>query len=99
MLFLSRKKGESVIINDEITITIQDVGPHQVKLSFHYPKGTRVLRQEVYNRIQEENRLASQQADQIRQLLNQKRASQGESFGALEEETEELIVFAPLNRS
>ena len=73
MLFLTRKIGQSIVINEEITLTVSDIGANHVKLSFKYPQGTRVLRQEVYNRIQAENKMAAQQTEQIRTLLKTKK--------------------------
>lgn len=75
MLFLTRKLGESVVINDDVIITVSEIRQNSVKITFDYPSGTRVLRQEVYNRIQEENKRAASQADQIRSLLERKTQS------------------------
>lgn len=72
MLFLSRKVGESIIINDDVVITVSEIRQNSIKLTFDYPSGTRVLRREVYERIQEENRRAASQADKIRSLLENK---------------------------
>lgn len=72
MLFLTRKTGESIVINDDVKITISEIRNNSVKISFQYPENMRVLRQEVYDRIQAENRLAAMQADQILNLLQKK---------------------------
>lgn len=54
MLYLTRKKGEAVMIDDGIEITVVEIHGKSVKLGFSYPEGTRVLRQEVFERIQRE---------------------------------------------
>lgn len=69
MLFLTRKVGQSIIINDDITLTITEIRPHSVKISFDFPKSVRVLRQEVYERIKQENEAAQNQADILVDLI------------------------------
>ncbi len=59
MLILTRKLGESVIIGDNVKITVVDVGKHQIKLGVEAPKSVIVHREEVYLKIKEENELAS----------------------------------------
>ena len=59
MLYLSRKVGESVVINDEIEVTVMDIRGKAVKLGFTFPESASVLRREIYERIQEENRAAA----------------------------------------
>lgn len=60
MLFLSRKVGDSIVINKDIIITVTQVNSGRVKLSFSYPSGTQVLRKEVFDRIEQENKSAAQ---------------------------------------
>jgi carbon storage regulator len=60
MLILSRKVGERVAIGDDVVITILDVKGSQVRLGIEAPAHTSVHRQEIYERIQEENRQAAQ---------------------------------------
>lgn len=59
MLYLTRKIGESVIINDNIEVTVVDVRGKSAKLGFTFPPEASVLRRELYERIQEENRAAA----------------------------------------
>lgn len=59
MLFLSRKIGQSIVINKEIVVTVTHIQGKNVKLSFSYPSGVEVLRKEVFDRIEEENTLAA----------------------------------------
>jgi carbon storage regulator len=67
MLFLTRKLGESVVINDEIVITVTEIKGNHVKLSFSYPKDVQVLRKEIHDRIQQENQSAAANTTQTKQ--------------------------------
>ena len=60
MLYLTRKAGESVIINDDIEVTVVDIRGRSVKLGFTFPQGASVLRRELYEKIQKENLEAAQ---------------------------------------
>jgi len=63
MLALSRRKDESIIINDNIEITIIEVKGEQVKLGITAPKSVPIYRKEVYIQIQEANREAAKSID------------------------------------
>ena len=52
MLILTRKKGEQLMIGDEIVITIVDVKGPQIRVGIEAPKSIPVHREEVYLRIQ-----------------------------------------------
>jgi len=60
MLILSRKVDESIIIGDDIFVSIVDIKGDQVKLGIQAPKDVKVYRQEVYEAIQSENVAAAQ---------------------------------------
>lgn len=60
MLYLTRKVGESVIINDDIEVTVVDIRGRSIKLGFTFPQGASVLRRELYEKIQQENLEAAQ---------------------------------------
>ncbi|HAH95704.1 MAG TPA: carbon storage regulator [Firmicutes bacterium] len=62
MLVLTRKVNESIMIGDEVKITVVEVKGDQVKLGITAPRNIAVHREEVYEEIQRENRLASQSA-------------------------------------
>ena len=56
MLVLSRKKGESIVINDHIEVTVLGVEGDTVRLGVSAPKHIDIFRKEVYDSIQEANR-------------------------------------------
>jgi carbon storage regulator len=60
MLVLTRKAGESITIGDDIRVYIQEVRGNQVKIGIQAPPHVAVPREEIYLRIQEENRRAAQ---------------------------------------
>ncbi|MGA7144643.1 MAG: carbon storage regulator CsrA [Desulfobacterales bacterium] len=55
MLILTRKLGEKIAIGDDITITVVEIRGTQIKLGIEAPKHIEIHRQEVYERIREEN--------------------------------------------
>lgn len=56
MLVLSRKKGESIIIQDQIEVTVLAVEGDTVRIGISAPKHIDIFRQEIYASIQEANR-------------------------------------------
>ncbi|CUU01588.1 carbon storage regulator, CsrA [Candidatus Thermokryptus mobilis] len=58
MLVLSRKPGESVIIQNNIKITVLEISGNQIKLGFEAPEDILIYRQEVYEQIISENKSA-----------------------------------------
>ncbi len=59
MLILTRKLGENIRIGDKIRIVILDIKGGQVKLGIDAPPSVAVHREEIYERIREENRRAT----------------------------------------
>ena len=59
MLILTRKLGESVVIGDNIKVTITDIRNVQIKLGIDAPKDVTVNREEVVKEIKGENVLSS----------------------------------------
>ncbi|MFP3982617.1 MAG: carbon storage regulator CsrA [Desulfurivibrionaceae bacterium] len=61
MLILSRKEGEALFINDDISVKILESKNGQVKLGLEAPSDVSILREEVYQRILEENKRAARE--------------------------------------
>ncbi|GAA0077563.1 carbon storage regulator CsrA [Clostridium sp. CTA-5] len=58
MLIISRKKGESLMIGEDIEITVSKLDDGSVKLGINAPKELTILRKELYEAVQEENKEA-----------------------------------------
>ena len=59
MLALTRKKGESIMVGNDVELVVLSVQGDQVKLGFVAPKNITIHRKEIYEQIQEENREAA----------------------------------------
>ncbi|MGB4302536.1 MAG: carbon storage regulator CsrA [Syntrophomonadaceae bacterium] len=60
MLVLSRKKGQSIIIADNIEITVVEIGGDTVRIGVNAPREVAIHRQEVFDQIAAENQQAQQ---------------------------------------
>lgn len=60
MLVLTRKKNESIVINDDIEVTIIDIQNDQIRIGISAPKNVPVYRKEIYAQIKEENKKAAE---------------------------------------
>ena len=58
MLILTRRVGESVMIGDDVTITVLSVKGNQVRIGINAPRSVGVHREEIYERIKGEQRQA-----------------------------------------
>ena len=58
MLALTRKKGEALVINNNIEITVLEIRGDQIKIGISAPKDVPIYRKEVYLQIQQENEAA-----------------------------------------
>lgn len=58
MLVLSRKKNESIVINDNITVVVIDIRGDKVRLGIEAPKDVPVHRLEVYEAIKRNDRIS-----------------------------------------
>jgi carbon storage regulator len=62
MLILTRRVGESVMIGDEVTVTVLGVKGNQVRLGVNAPRHVAVHREEIYQRIADEQPAAEPEA-------------------------------------
>ena len=71
MLALSRKQGVSIVIGNNIEITVLEAKGDQVKIGISAPKSVPVYRKEIYAQIQEENReaVANLDVESLKKLL------------------------------
>jgi carbon storage regulator len=60
MLVLSRQRDETIMIGDDIEVTVVDIRGDKVRLGINAPKEISVHRKEVYDAIRRENRAAAQ---------------------------------------
>ena len=70
MLALTRKKGESLMINNDIEITVLEIRGDQIKIGVSAPKDVPIYRKEIYLQIQEENKQAAGQEIDVEALKN-----------------------------
>lgn len=54
MLILTRRVGETLVVGDDVTVTVLGVKGNQVRLGVNAPKDVAVHREEIYQRIQQE---------------------------------------------
>ena len=59
MLYLSRKLGESIVINNSIELTVIEVRGKTVKLGFVFPPDASILRKEIHDKVMAENLAAA----------------------------------------
>ena len=69
MLVISRKKGESLLIGDDIEITVEKIDTSSVKISIKAPKDKVILRKEVYEKVKDENSNAIATTKDILKIL------------------------------
>lgn len=76
MLVLTRKIGESIRIGDNVLIKVVELDNRHVKLGIDAPRSIAVNREEIYERIQKENRAASEaQGSSIKETAEMLRKS------------------------
>lgn len=74
MLALSRKENESIMIGNEIEVTVLEIKGDQVKIGIKAPKNVSIYREEIYLQIQQANREAAEgmtpQAESLTELFS-----------------------------
>ena len=74
MLVLTRKKGEAIVIGNEIVVTVIDARSGQVRVGIDAPRHIAVHRHEVYEQVRRENLAAIADARDAAGLIRQQRA-------------------------
>jgi carbon storage regulator len=69
MLVLTRRAGESIVIGNDVTVTVLEVRGDQIRLGIDAPKDVPIHREEVYVQVQQENRGAVASAARAADLL------------------------------
>lgn len=65
MLALTRKKGEAIVISDNIEVVIIGIQGDQVKLGIEAPRSVSIYRKEIYAQIQQENKEAVNSSEEV----------------------------------
>ncbi|MCH9030895.1 MAG: carbon storage regulator CsrA [candidate division Zixibacteria bacterium] len=86
MLILTRKLGESITIGDQIKITVLGVYGRQVRIGIEAPQDVVVHREEIYVKIQEENRKAAKNIKS--DLINMMQSLKGKIIGKHNDKTQ-----------
>ena len=79
MLILTRRVGETLMVGDDVTVTVLGVKGNQVRIGVNAPKNVAVHREEIYQRIQKERHHDGDDSD----------AQQGYTWERIEDENEE----------
>lgn len=69
MLVLTRRVGESLVIGNEVTVTVLEVRGDQVRIGVDAPRSIQVHREEVYRELEAENASATAAADRTKRLV------------------------------
>jgi carbon storage regulator len=63
MLILTRRVGETLMVGDDVTVTVLGVKGNQVRIGVNAPKDVAVHREEIYERIRKENEAGANKAN------------------------------------
>ena len=77
MLVLTRRPGESIVIGNDIVVTVLEVRSDQVRIGIDAPRSIQVHREEVFRQMESENAAAVASADAARALLGRARPRGG----------------------
>ena len=69
MLVLTRRPGESIVVGDNIVVTVIEIKGGQVRIGIDAPREVDVYREEIYEQVRQENLSAIANADAIREAI------------------------------
>ncbi|MCT1403771.1 carbon storage regulator [Paenibacillus sp. LC231] len=69
MLILSRNKGQKIMINDNIVLSVIEVNGDQVRIGIEAPGNVTIFREEIYEAIKQQNQNAVEFNDDIQNIL------------------------------
>ncbi len=82
MLVLTRRPGESIVVGDNIVVTVIEIKGGQVRIGIDAPRDVDVYREEIYEQVRQENLNAIANANAIREAVQDKaRPSSDEEDG------------------
>ena len=69
MLVLTRRPGESIVVGEDIVVTVIEIKGGQVRIGIDAPRDVDVYREEIYEQVRQENLSAIANVDEIRQAV------------------------------
>lgn len=71
MLVLTRRPGESIVVGEDIVVTVIEIKGGQVRIGIDAPREVDVYREEIYEQVKQENLSAIANAEQIRRAVQE----------------------------
>jgi carbon storage regulator len=71
MLVLTRRPGESIVVGENIVVTVIEIKGGQVRIGIDAPREVDVYREEIYEQVKQENLSAIAHADQVRRAVQE----------------------------
>lgn len=71
MLVLTRRPGESIVVGEDIVITVIEIKGGQVRIGIDAPRSIDVYREEIYEQVKQENLSAIANVEQIRKVVQE----------------------------
>ncbi|MDJ0496346.1 MAG: carbon storage regulator CsrA [Acidimicrobiia bacterium] len=69
MLVLTRRPGESIVVGEDIVITVIEIKGGQVRIGIDAPRSVEVYREEIYEQVRQENLSAIANVEKIREAV------------------------------
>lgn len=69
MLVLTRRPGESIVVGEDIVVTVIEIKGGQVRIGIDAPRSVEVYREEIYEQVRQENLSAIANVEKIRQAV------------------------------